>query len=183
MGSVGSRMMARVDQIGIRVILCALAVAVSFSVAGCSKTDEEAEILALVQEGVKMAEAHDLNGVVDLTTDSLMVDPGAHSRGEAKRLLFVGFKRYGSFRILYPRPSITLDESKQHAEVTLHFLVANKQQVVPDLENLYDNPSQWFESLDKNADLFTLTMKLQSINGDWRVHHARLTRFAGLQGH
>ncbi len=176
-------MIRRMGIVARRICLCVLAVAFSVTGAGCSKTDEEAAILELIQEGAGLAEAHDLGGVVDLTTDSFVADPGGFPRREAKRILFVGFKRYGNFRILYPQPSITLDESKQHASATLHFLVANKQQVIPDLEGLYDNPSQWFAALDKNADLFTLTMNLQLISGDWRVHRAKLTRFAGLQGH
>lgn len=150
---------------------------------GCSSTDDEAAIHALIQEGVERAEAHDLGGLVDLTSEGFVAEPGNHPRREAKRFLFVGLKRYGNFRIHHPKPSITLEENGQRAAVSLHFLIVNRDQIIPGLEGLYEDPLGWVQALDRNADLFTLSMKLSREEGDWRVYRARLTRFAGLQGH
>lgn len=150
-------------------------------VTGCSSTDEETAILELIALGVQRAEAHDLGGLMDLSTEDFLAEPGGYPRTEAKRFLFVGMKRYGNFRIHHPRPSIELTADKRQATATLHFLIVNKEQLFPGLETLGDDPAGWLAAVDANADLFTLSMLLRAEGGDWRIFRAKLTRFAGLQ--
>lgn len=151
------------------------------TLSACSRTDEETAIQELIASGVKHVEAHDVGGVMDLATDDFLAEPGNYPRNEAKRFLFGGMKRYGSFRIHHPRPSITLAENRRQASATLHFLIVNKEQLFPTLETLRDDPVGWLAAVDANADLFTLSMELRMESGDWRVYRAKLTRFAGLQ--
>ncbi len=151
------------------------------ALSACTRSDEETAIQELIASGVKYAEAHDLGGVLDLSTDDFLAEPGNYPRNEAKRFLFVGMKRYGNFRIHHPRPSITLAENRRQASATLHFLIVNKEQLFPALETLRDDPVGWLAVVDANADLFTLAMELRVESGDWRVSRAKLTRFAGLQ--
>ncbi|GAB4355718.1 MAG: hypothetical protein Kow006_22310 [Gammaproteobacteria bacterium] len=148
---------------------------------GCSTPDEEAAIHELIGEGVARAEAHDLGGLADLVSEGFTADPGGLPWRDAKRLLFVGMKRYGNFRILHPKPSIELEEHGQRAEAVVHFLVVNRDRILPELEGLHEDPGGWLRALDRNADLFTLAMQLSRESGEWRVYRARLTRFAGLQ--
>lgn len=155
---------------------------VSLALAGCSQTDDETAIRALIAEGVQFAEAHDLGGLMDLTTDNFLAEPGALPRTEAKRFVFVGMKRYGNFRIHHPRPSIEVADNRQQATATLHFLIVNKEELFPELEQLANDPLGWLAAIDKNADLFTLSLKLLRKDDEWRVQRAKLTRFAGLQG-
>lgn len=150
------------------------------TLAACSSTDEETAIQRLIDAGVTLAEAHDPGGMMDLTSDDFIAEPGAYPRTEAKRFLFVGLKRYGNFRIHHPRPSITVAADKQQATATLHFLIVNKEQRFPELQVLYDNPIEWLAAIDDSADLFTLVMQLRRDDEEWRVLRAKLTRFAGL---
>ncbi len=63
------------------------------------------------EELLRLAEAHDLGDLMDLTREDFRADPGARGRTEAKRILFAGFKRYGNFRLRYPR-----SRSRCHSE-------------------------------------------------------------------
>lgn len=150
--------------------------------AGCSKTDDSLAIQRLIEEGVILAEAHDLSGLMDLTSDAFIAEPGSYPWKEAKRFLFVGMKRYGNFRILHPQASIAMDKDKLHARATLHFLIVRKEQTVPGLKDLYNDPLGWLQVVDRNADLFTLSLSLRLEGRDWLVHRAKLTRFAGVTG-
>lgn len=165
-----------------RFSTCLALALLSVVLAACSRTDEEAAIRQLIAEGAQRAEAHDLGGLMALSTEDFVAEPGPYPRTEAKRFLFVGLKRYGNFRIHYPRPAITLSEDRRQATATLHFLIVNRDRLFPELEVLYDDPAGWLAAVDANADLFTLALDLRGAGEDWQVRRARLTRFAGLRG-
>jgi hypothetical protein len=148
----------------------------------CSKTEREEAVYQLIQEGVQLAQAHDLSGMMDLTRDDFTVGPGDHSRKEVRRILFVMLKRYGHFRILYPNPSVKLSEDEQIASVKMNFLIAKKDQTFPELELLYKDPTTWLATADKSADLYTLSMELRFDSGNWLLQKARITGFSRPHG-
>ncbi|MCP4341994.1 MAG: hypothetical protein GY799_24695, partial [Desulfobulbaceae bacterium] len=148
----------------------------------CSKTEREEAVYQLVADGVTMAEAHDLGGMMSLMADGFIAGPGQHSKQESRRILFVMLKRYGKFRVLYPRPVVKLSEDEQTARVKMNFLIATKGQLFPELELLYADPAAWVEAVDKGADLYTLSMQLSHGSGDWLLGRARITSFASPHG-
>ncbi len=148
----------------------------------CSKTEREEAVYQLVADGVTMAETHDLGGMMSLMADGFIAGPGQHSKQESRRILFVMLKRYGKFRVLYPRPVVKLSEDEQTAQVKMNFLIATKVQLFPELELLYADPSAWVEAVDKGADLYTLSMELGYDSGNWLLGRARITRFARPHG-
>ena len=152
------------------------------SLAACSKTDGEEAIRSLVQEGVNLAESHDLGGRMDLLDEGFTAGPGEHGKPEVRRILFVMLKRYGNFRILYPNPAIRLSDDEQTAVVKMNFLIARKQQLFPELELLYSKPAAWLEAVDKGVDLYTLSMELGVGSGRWLLRRARLTGYARPHG-
>lgn len=152
------------------------------TLSACSKTEREEAVYQLVQEGVELAEAHDLGGMMDLTGDDFTAGPGDHGKKEVRRILFVMLKRYGKFRILYPKPSVKLSEDEQTAIVKMNFLIAKKEQPFPELELLYKDSTAWLAAVDKSADLYTLSMELRFDSGDWLLKKARITGFARPHG-
>ncbi len=148
----------------------------------CSSTPSEEAIHQLIQDGINMAESHDVRGMMELLEDGFIAGPGHHQKREVRGILFVMLKRYGKFRIMHPRPSITLSDDEQSAIVKMNFLIARKQQLFPELEQLYKEPVAWLETVDKNADLYTLSMELGAGSGEWLLKRARITRFTRPHG-
>lgn len=149
---------------------------------GCSKTDREEEVYRLIQQVVELAEGHKLGGVMDLTQDGFTVDPGNRSSNEVRRVLFVTFKRFGEFRILYPKPSVRLSEDEGTAIVKMNFLITKKDKTFPELELLYADSAAWLKSVDERSDIYTLSMELGYETGDWLVKKARISGFARPHG-
>lgn len=160
----------------ISLLLCLLALS------ACSKTEREELVHRFIQDGVDLAESHDLGGMMEMTMNGFTADPGNHSRKETRRILFVMLKRYGNFHILYPKPSVKLSEDEQIASVRMNFVIAQKEQLFPELKLLYTDPAAWLEALDKGADLYTLSMQLRYDSGDWLLEKARITGFTRPHG-
>ncbi len=156
--------------------------ALLLSVNGCSRTDREKAVYSFVEEGVSLAESHDVGRLMDLTDENLVIGPGKHSRKEVRRVLFVMLKRYGHFRIHYPQPSVKLSDDEQRAIVKMNLLIANKNQLFPDLDLLYQDSAAWLQTVDENADLYTLSMELNFDSGDWLLKKARITKFGRPHG-
>jgi len=149
---------------------------------GCSKTDREEEVYRFIQQVVELAEGHKLGGVMDQTQDGFSVDPGNHSSKEVRRVLFVMFKRFGRFRILYPKPSVKLSEDERTAVVKMNFLITTKDKPFPELELLYADSAAWLKSVDERSDVYTLSMELGYEAGGWLVRKARISGFARPHG-
>lgn len=162
------------------VVVCL--VSLCLSLAGCSRVDEAQAIQQLIADGVQKAQAHDLSGLKELVAGDFIAEPGDYPWAEAKRFVFLGMKRYGNFRIHYPRPSLEIAEDRRHATATVHFLIVNKERLLPGLKKFSDDPSGWLTAVGDNADLYTLTMNLREDDGDWFVYRAQLKHFAGLRG-
>jgi len=145
----------------------------------CSSKDEETAIRELVKKGATLGEEQDIKGLMNLTTEDLLVLPGDLGRQETRRILFVAFRHYQDFKILYPRPSVELKPDKRSASAVFSFLIVKKEAALPKLKELYEDPQRWLETAGENADLYRLKLECLKPNGDWLVKQARLERFTG----
>jgi len=158
--------------------LVLLLVAVS-GVESCSSKDEETAIRELVKKGATLGEDQDIKGLINLTTEDFLALPGDLGRQETRRILFVAFRHYQDFKILYPRPSVELKPDKRSASAVFPFLIVKKEAALPKLKELYEDPQRWLETVGENADLYRLKLECLKQNGDWLVKQARLERFTG----
>lgn len=154
------------------VLFCPLAVS-------CSKKDDVSLILHLIQESARIAEAHRVQELMDLTTEDFQATPGPLDRRETAKMLWWAFRHYGDFKILYPEPSIDLG-SKDAASARIYFMIVKKERTYPDLKKLYKDPEAWLEEVGENADLYRLTLGFAWMNSDWTVKSALLEPFKGL---
>jgi len=147
--------------------------------AACSSKDEETAIRELVKKGATLGEEQDIKGLINLTTEDFLSLPGDLGRQETRRILFVAFRHYQDFKILYPRPSVDLKPDKRSASSVFPFLIVKKETTLPKLKELYEDPQRWLETVGENADLYRLKLECVKQNGDWLVKQARLERFTG----
>jgi hypothetical protein len=145
----------------------------------CSSKDEETAIRELVKKGATLGEEQDIKGLMNLTTEDFLAMPGDLGRQETRRILFVAFRHYQDFKILYPRPSVDLKPDKRSASAVFPFLIVKKETTLPKLKELYEDPQRWLETVGENADLYRLKLEWTKQNGDWLVRLARLERFTG----
>ena len=137
----------------------------------CSQEDDAAAIQALVQKGAALAEAHDISGLMELTTADIVGQPGAYNRPAIKRIIWMALQHYGPINILYPKPSVTLLAEDQ-ASCGVFLLIVKKDRVIPDLKDLYDDPQGWIETVGDNADLYQLKLEMRKEDDRWRVREA-----------
>ena len=145
----------------------------------CSSKDEETAIRELVKKGATLGEEQDIKGLMNLTTEDFFAMPEDLGRQETRRILFVAFRHYQDFKILYPRPSVDLKPDKRSASAVFPFLIVKKETTLPKLKELYEDPQRWLETVGENADLYRLKLEWVKQNGDWLVRLARLERFTG----
>jgi hypothetical protein len=145
----------------------------------CSSKDEETAIRELVKKGAKLGEEQDIKGLMNLTTEDFLALPGDLGRQETRRILFVAFRHYQDFKILYPRPNVELKPDKRSASAAFPFLIVKKETTLPKLKELYEDPQRWLETVGENADLYRLKLEWIKQNGDWLVRQARIERFTG----
>jgi hypothetical protein len=146
----------------------------------CSKKDDIAVIRQLIARGAKLAENQDINGLMKMTTGDFIALPGKHDNRQVKTIIWLAFKHYRKFKILYPDPSISLQDDSRTAKATLTFLIVKKEQSLPDLNDLWRNPEKWLNDLGENADLYQLKLDWSKNNDNWQVKQARLAPFRGL---
>jgi len=151
-----------------------------FISASCSSKGDEKALEEMVQKAANLAEAHDIGGIIKLTTKDFEARPGGLNRREAKRILFMAFRHYGKLKVLYPKPSVDLESEKSRSTLSFPFLIVKKNQSLPALERLYNNPKGWMEAVGEGADLYRFKLKAEKIDGDWLVKSACLERFTGL---
>jgi hypothetical protein len=145
----------------------------------CSSKDEETAIRELVKKGATLGEERDIRGLMSLTTEDFRALPGDLGRQETRRILFVAFRHYQDFKILYPRPSVDLKPDKRSASAVFPFLIVKKETTLPKLKELYEDPQRWLETVGENADLYRLKLECVKHEGGWVVRLARLERFTG----
>jgi len=152
---------------------------VCFLAGACSKKDDVTLILHLIQESAKLSEAHRVRELMDLTTEDFQANPGTHDRRNTGRILWVAFRHYEEFKILYPEPNVDLGP-KGTASARVYFLIVKKVRAYPELERLYKDPKAWLEEVGENADLYRLTIGFDKKGTDWVVKTALLEPFKGL---
>jgi hypothetical protein len=151
-------------------------------ISACAKTDREEQAYQLIQQGVDLAEGHNLSGLMELTQDSFSAGPGNRSRQDVRRILFVAFKRLGKFSIHHPKPNIRVSEDGERAIVKMKLLIASQAQEFPELKLLYEDTTAWIEAIDQHADIYTLSMELEYESNNWLVKKASISGFAQPHG-
>jgi hypothetical protein len=145
----------------------------------CSKKEDVSLILHLIQESARLAEAHRVRALMDLTTEDFQATPGRHDRRETGKILWRVFRHYGDFKILYPEPAVDF-KSDGAATATLYFVIVKEERTYPELKRLYKDPKGWLEEVGGNADLYRLTIGFVKKNPDWVVKSSLLEPFNGL---
>ena len=151
-----------------------------FFPAACSQKDDVQAIRGLIKDGAKLAEDHDVSGIMELATEDVVALPGHHNRLEIKRLIFAALMHYGKLKVLYPKPSVDLSTTDNSATGMIYLLIVKKDRVIPDLKDLYNDPRRWLETVGENADLFQIKLQLLKKSGKWLVKQAHLEGFKGL---
>lgn len=146
----------------------------------CSEKDDVVAIRELIKKGAELAQDHDINGILDLTTEDLVALPGHRNRREIKRIIWSAFMRYGSFRVLYPEPAVDLTAKENTATARVYVLIVRKNQPLPKLKELYKDPKRWLEAVGEHADLYQINLQMLKKNGHWFVRQARLESFKGF---
>jgi hypothetical protein len=146
----------------------------------CSPGDETTAIRELIKQGAALGEEHDISGLINLTSDDFIALPGNVDRRETRRILWLTFRHYGSFRVLYPLPSVDLKPDRRSASAGFPFLILRKDASLPKLKELYEDPQKWLEEVGENADLYRLKLQLIKLDGRWVTKQALLERFTGV---
>jgi len=130
-----------------------------FFLTSCSSKDDTDVIRQLVKQGAIFAEKH--------------------HRG-VRRILWMAFRHYEEFKVIYPKPSVELEPSGLAAFAKIYFIIVKKDLSFPKLKELYKDPQGWLEEAGENADLYRLKLELLKKNRDWLVTRAHLELFRGL---
>jgi len=151
-----------------------------FLAAACSQKDDVQVIRELIKDGAKLAEDHNVSGIMELATEDVVALPGHHNRIEIKRIIFAALMHYGKLKVLYPKPSVDLSTTDNSATCMIYLLIVKKDRTIPDVKDLYEEPRRWLETVGENADLFQIELQLLKKDGMWRVNQAHLEGFKGL---
>jgi hypothetical protein len=167
--------------------ICRLAILCSISFlffSFCAQEDETEKILTLIKQGAELAEKHDVVGLLRFTTEDFVARPGQHGRSEVRRILWLAFRHYKRFRLIYPEPKVQLEATSNRASARVYFLIVKGERSFPELKELYNNPQRWLEEVSENADLYRLQLALLQQNEEWLVEEALLEPFrrAGFGG-
>jgi len=146
----------------------------------CAGKDDTDVIRQLIKQGALCAENHDIRGLMKMTSEDFLAMPGQHNRNGVKRILWVAFRHYQAFRVMYPKPSVELESDGLTASATIYFMIVKKDVSFPQLTELYKDPQGWLEAAGENVDLYRLTLKLLKKNKNWLVTRAKLELFRGL---
>jgi len=151
-----------------------------FFLTSCSSKDDTDVIRQLVKQGAIFAEKHDIRGIMELTSEDFLAMPGQHDHRGVRRILWMAFRHYEEFKVIYPKPSVELEPSGLAAFAKIYFMIVKKDLSFPKLKELYKDPQGWLEEAGENADLYRLKLELLKKNRDWLVTRAHLELFRGL---
>lgn len=158
-------------------ILCSI---LSILFLSCTEEDETEKILSLIQQGAELAEKHDAAGLMDFTTEDFIAQPGQHNSRDIRRILWLAFRHYRNFRIIYPEPKVELEANGHQGSARVYFLIVRQERSFPGLQDLYKNPQRWLEEVGENADLYRLKLALLKQKEDWLVKRALLEPYRGV---
>ncbi len=164
---------------GRRRWILVLSVACLLGLSSCRTGDEAEKLNGVIKKGATLAEDHDVGGLMELTTEDFSALPGDRDRGEVRGILFLAFRHYRQFRILYPEPVIDLSTGGDTASARVYFLIVRQDGSYPNLEELYKDPRGWIDAVGENADLYRLELEFVKKEGDWVARRARLEPFEG----
>ncbi|NIR14002.1 MAG: hypothetical protein GWN86_08625 [Desulfobacterales bacterium] len=146
----------------------------------CSAKDDADIIRQVIKEGAELAAEHDAIGLMQFTTEDFLAGPGQHDRKEVRRILWLAFRHYGQFKIVYPEPSIDVESNSDEAFAKVYFLIVRREGSLPQLEDLYKDPQRWLQEVGESADLYRLTLDFLKKDGDWLVRRSLLEPYKGL---
>jgi len=151
-----------------------------FFLTSCARKDDTDVIRQLIKQGAMLAEKHDIRGLMKLTSEDFLAMPGQHDHNGVRRILWMAFRHYQEFKVMYPKPIIELESNGLTASATIYFMIVKKDVSFPKLTELYKDPQGWLEEAGENVDLYRLTLELLKKNRDWFVRRAHLEFFRGL---
>ena len=160
-----------------REVLCLL---LCFFLLSCAGKDDTDVIRQLIKQGARFAENHDIRGLMKMTSKGFLAMPGQHNRDGVRRILWMAFRHYQEFKVMYPKPNIKLDSNGLTASTTIYFMIVKKNVSLPQLTELYKDPQGWLEEAGENVDLYKLTLEWLKNNNDWLVTRSHLELFRGL---
>ena len=146
----------------------------------CSKKDDIALIISLVEKAEALAEEHDTGKLMELTSKKFIAQDGKLKRQQVRKFLWLTFRRYGKFDLLFPEPDVELSDKEKSAIVVVHFLIVKKEQPLPDLEKLYKDPERWLEEVGELADLYRLNLQFLRKDDKWLVTSAKIEPYRGF---
>lgn len=147
--------------------------------AACGEKDAAEAVRDLIKKGAELAQKHAVDDLMELTTEDFSASPGTRDAGEVKRILFMAFRHYRTFKIHYPRPSVLFGREEGRARAALYFVIVRRDQPFPDLKDLYRDPERWIEAAREKADLYQLQLDLLKAGDDWKIQKAHLEGFKG----
>ena len=151
-----------------------------FFLISCARKEDTDVIRQLIKQGAMLAEKHDIRGLMKLTSEDFLAMPGQHDHHGVKRILWMTFRHYQEFKVIYPIPSVELESNGLTASATIYFMIVKKDVSFPKLTELYEDPQGWLEEAGENVDLYRLTLELLKKNRDWLVTRAHCEFFRGL---
>ncbi len=149
-------------------------------VSACGARDEADVIRNMIRESAGMAEAKQVGALMRQTGRGFVALPGRRNADEVKPILFAAFMHYGRFEIQYPRPEVHIAPEGRQAQSTVYFIILRKDQPLPGLRKLYENPRKWLAMAGEKADLYQLKLELEKKEKQWVVMQAHLEGFKGL---
>lgn len=144
------------------------------------KEDDIALILNLIQKAEVLAEEHDTGKLMEFTSKDFKAQDGRLNRQQVRKFLWLSFRRYGNFNLLFPEPAVEVSKNKKSATAIVHFLVVKKEQPLPDLKKLYKDPERWLEEVGELADLYRLNLMFLKKDDKWLVNTAKIEPYRGL---
>ena len=165
-------------------IVLGLAGALCLTVAGCRGCEDKSDaqlIREKIEEAARLAEKHDIAGLVELCTKDLQAQPGGHDRQSVKGVLLFAFKRYGQFEVAHPRPSIEVDPGGSSAQAKVPFLIVRGDKRVPGLQQFVEEPKAWLEQASEIADPYYLELLFEKQDGEWKARRAELRGLPRLE--
>ena len=147
----------------------------------CAEQEDDVTlILGLVQKAEILAEEHDTGKLMEFTSKEFKAQDGRLNRKQVRKFLWLSFRRYGQFDLLFPEPAVKISENKQSATAIVHFLVVKKEQPIPDLEKLYKDPERWLKEVGELADLYRLNLEFLKKDNKWLANVAKIEPYRGL---
>ena len=151
-----------------------------FFLTSCARKDDTDVIRQLIKQGALCAEKHDIRGLMKLTSEDFLAMPGQHNHHGVRRILWMAFRHYEAFKVIYPKPSVELESNGLTASATIYFMIVKKDVSFAKLTELYKDPQGWLEEAGENAVLYRLTLELLKKNRVWLVTRAHCEFFRGL---